>query len=131
MRSFSFPYIVHKDYKIPNVPLELRLGSDWYKFMAYVDSGASFSIFSARTVKALGFPYKKGQLTSLVVGDGSSIPVYLHRLRIKIGDYRFLAPIGFSEKLGVAFNLLGRAGIFDRFDITFSDSKERVTFTKI
>jgi hypothetical protein len=131
MSSFSFPYIVHKNYRIPGIPLELHLGTEWYKFIAYVDSGASYSIFSARAIKELDFPYKRGRLAHIVVGDGNSIPVWIHRLEVKIGEYRFLAPIGFSDKLGVAFNLLGRAGIFDRFDITFSDSKQRVTFSKV
>lgn len=131
MSSFSFPYIVHKNYQIPSIPVELYLPREWYKFMAYVDSGASYSIFSSRTIKELGFPYKTGHLASIVVGNGQSIPVYLHRLKVKIGKYCFLAPIGFSNKLGVAFNLLGRRGIFDHFDITFSDSKQIVTFIKV
>ncbi|MBI4999277.1 hypothetical protein HZB97_00715 [Candidatus Gottesmanbacteria bacterium] len=131
MSSFSFPYITHKNYQIPSIPLELKLGNNWYKFMAYVDSGASYSIFSTRIIEQLGFPYKRGRLIHILVGDGNSIPVWLHQLTIKIGGYQFLAPIGFSNKLGVAFNLLGRAGIFNRFEITFSDSKQLVTFTKI
>lgn len=127
----SFPYIVYKNYLIPSIPLELYLNGEWFKFMAYVDSGASYSIFSARLVKELNFPYQKGQLDKIIVGDGSLIPIYLHRLKIKIGKYQFFAPIGFSDKLGVGFNLLGRAGIFNRFDITFSDSKRRIIFTKV
>lgn len=99
--------------------------------MAYVDSGASFSIFSARLVEKLDFLYKKGQLDKIIVGNGNMIPIYLHRLKIKIGEYQFFTPIGFSENLGVGFNLLGRAGIFNRFDITFSDSKRKITFTEV
>jgi hypothetical protein len=30
--------------------------------------------------------------------------------------------------LGVGFDLLGRQDVFTRFDVTFSDSKKRVTF---
>lgn len=131
MSSFSFPYIIHKNYLIPSIPLELCLNGKRFKFMAYVDSGASYSIFSARLVKELDFPYKSGQLNKIIVGDGNLIPIFLHRLKIKIGNYQFFAPIGFSDKLGVGFNLLGRAGIFNRFDITFSDSKRKITFIKI
>jgi hypothetical protein len=36
--------------------------------------------------------------------------------------------VGFSEKLGVGFNLLGRKDIFDVFKICFDESKKIVTF---
>jgi len=54
--------------------------------------------------KAIGFDYLAGERTYLQVGDGSFIPVYLHELQIQVGTERFTAKIGFSEKLGVAFN---------------------------
>lgn len=40
-----------------------------------------------------------------MVGDGSFIPIYLHRVDIKLGEDGFGMKIGFSSKLG--FNLLG------------------------
>jgi hypothetical protein len=42
----------------------------------------------------------------IVVGDGSYIPIYLHDLAIKIGEWQVAAPIGFSERLGAGFNIL-------------------------
>lgn len=41
----------------------------------------------------------------VVVGDGSFVPIYLHRAGIKLGKDGFGMKIGFSSKLG--FNLLG------------------------
>jgi len=41
------------------------------------------------------------------------------------------AEIGFSERLGVGFNLLGRKNIFDLFKVCFSDREEKVTFQKL
>jgi len=64
----------------------------------------------------------------LQVGDGSFIPVYLHELQIQIGTEQLTAKVGFSEKLGVGFNLLGRAGIFERFKICFQESQRILTF---
>jgi hypothetical protein len=57
----------------------------------------------------------------IVVCDGSFIPIYLHDLTIRIGDWDVTAPVGFSERLGVGFNLLGRAGIFDQFQVWTSE----------
>ncbi|GBE01727.1 hypothetical protein BMS3Abin08_01160 [bacterium BMS3Abin08] len=67
----------------------------------------------------------------IVVGDGSFIPTYFHDLSIKIGEWHVTAPVGFSERLGVGFNLLGRKGIFDQFQVCFNDHTRKVTFQKI
>ena len=49
------------------------------------------------------------------IRDGSYILTYFHDLQLKIGGREITAPIGFSERLGVGFNILGRTGIFDKF----------------
>jgi hypothetical protein len=67
----------------------------------------------------------------IVVGDGSFIPTYFHDLHIQIGTYEIVAPVGFSERLGLGFNILGRSGIFDVFQVCFNDHTRKVTFEKI
>jgi hypothetical protein len=67
----------------------------------------------------------------VVVGDGSYIPVYLFRIPVSIGEIEFTAEIGFSERLGVGFNLLGRRDFFDIFRVCFSDTEGKVTFQKL
>lgn len=99
--------------------------------MASVDSGASYSIFSAKVAEEVELPYERGRAVYVMVGDGSAIPVYLHRLPIRIGPYELRATIGFSPRLGVGFNLLGQQDIFSHFDVTFSDSRRTVTFTPV
>ncbi len=69
-----------------------------------------------------------GRLMYSVVGDGSLIPVYTHRLPIRIGSVELTAAIGLSPRLGIGFNLLGRQDVFTHFDVTFSDAKTQVTF---
>lgn len=68
--------------------------------MAYVDSGASISIFSIHEASRLGVDYTNGEKLMVTVGDGSSIPVYLHIMPIKISHISFEATIGFSPLLG-------------------------------
>lgn len=130
MRPLSFPYIsLHGKHPLPIVPLELKGPSGWKEIMAYVDSGASFSIFSVNEALRLGIDYARGKEMMITVGDGSSIPVFLHRLSARISHVLFKATIGFSPRLGVGFNLLGRKDVFARFDVTFSDSRHMVTFS--
>lgn len=129
MFSYTFPYLKHERYYIPSIPIGLWLGGTWQRVFAYVDTGAQYSVFDAAILVSFGLSYDNGQRMELTVGDGNILPVYLHRVKISVGDNHFFAPIGFSKNLKIGFNLLGRTGIFNRFDVLFSDSKRAVTFT--
>lgn len=128
MRSVSFPYTVHKGLAIPYIPLALKIGKSWRRFWTFVDSGATYSILRASEIEDLNFDYKKGKLVNVQVGDGGFIPVYLHQLVISLDDFEFPATVGFSARLGIEFNLLGRKDIFEVFDVTFSDSRGEIIF---
>jgi len=112
----------------PIITIGIKLGEVWYPIGVYVDSGAAYTLLHAAVAQGAGFAYRTGHLISLQVGDGSLIPVRLHDLELQIGPERFLAQVGFSERLGVAFNLLGRASIFARFKICFQESQRILTF---
>jgi hypothetical protein len=127
MSLIEFPYTSHKGYLLPIIPITILNEKIW----VYVDSGAMFSIFHTETAKRMGINLQNGRLQMIVVGDGSYIPTYLHELTLGLGDFEVTAPIGFSERLGVGFNILGRKGIFDQFQVCFNDHIRKVTFQKI
>jgi hypothetical protein len=127
MSLVEFPYVLHKGYLMPVIPITLMNSRVWM----FVDSGATFSVISAVEASGLGIEWNQGSLQMIVVGDGSYIPVYLHDLTLRIGGFELVAPIGFSERLGVGFNLLGRTGIFDQFQVCFNDHARKLTFEKI
>jgi len=127
MSLIEFPYAFHKQYLMPIVPLLI----EGHKVWAYVDSGATFSILSVDDARRIGLAWQTGRRQMIVVGDGSFIPTYLFDLRLQIGSDELTAPIGFSERLGVGFNILGRTGIFDQFQVCFNDHLRTVTFQKI
>ncbi len=79
----------------------------------------------------MGLDYQTGRRVFLQVGDGSFIPVYLHDLEVQIGSYRLKVPMGFSDKLGIRFNLLGRTGIFPHFTVCFNERDFVVTFSPV
>jgi len=112
----------------PLITIGVKIGDMWYPMEVYVDSGAAYTLLHAQIAEGVKFDYRSGKCTYLQVGDGSFIPVYLHDLQIQIGAEQFTATVGFSEKLGVGFNLLGRTGIFDRFKICFQESQRILTF---
>jgi len=127
MPIIEFPYLFHKRYLMPIIPILI----EGYKLWVFVDSGATFSIMSVDDAKRIGVDWEKGRRQMIVVGDGSFIPTYLHDLRVHIGDFEMIAPIGFSERLGVGFNVLGRTGIFDHFQVCFNEFARKVTFEKV
>ena len=112
---------------MPIIPITILDHRVW----VFVDSGATFTILSIDDALRFGIDQQKGRLQMVVVDDGSFIPVYFHNLPIQISEWQITAPIGFSERLGVGFNLLGRKGIFDEFQICFNDHIRKVTFQKI
>ena len=124
-----FPYyrIGITDYA-PIITLKILGLTGWLDLEAYIDSGASFSIFNTDRADILGLNYKKGRRLNLTVGDGGLIEVYLHNLQVEIAKTQFLATVGFSKQLGVDFNLLGRKSFFEKFQICFNDKQKFVEF---
>ena len=129
MRAVSFPYALYKGRHAPIIPVECRGPRGWVSIWTYVDSGASFSIFGTESAERLGIRLTGEPHTRVVVGDGSLIPVYVEVLPFRIGAFELQVHVGFSPRLGVGFDLLGRQDLFTYFDVTFSDSRQRITFT--
>jgi len=130
MCIIRFDYFVYQKSKSPIIPVAIFGRREWKITWAYVDSGASYSIFSAEDAQRLGLSLSQGERISMVVGDGGHIPVYLFKLPIKIEDVKIEAMIGFSPRLGVGFNLLGRKDVFERFKICFDDGQGVLTFMR-
>lgn len=125
-----FRYKPFRRYPAPIITIGVRLEATWYPIEVYVDSGAAYTVLHAEIATGVGFDYRTDEQTYLQVGDGSFIPVYLHDLEIQLGAERFTATVGFSEKLGIGFNLLGRVGLFSQFKICFQESKGILTFER-
>jgi hypothetical protein len=125
MRSIEFKYALHKRRDIPLIPVGLRTKGKWMEIWAYVDSDSFYSIFDEKVAEILDINLETGERVLAVVGDGSFIPLYLHKVGIRIGEDEFGMNIGFSPKLGVGFNLLGM-DIFDRYRVVFDNREKKV-----
>ena len=125
MYSITFDYARHRLRDIPLIPVSLKGEQGWAEIWAYLDSGAFYSLFDDKMADLLGIELTQGRRMLAVVGDGSFIPFYLHRIGVKLGKDEFEMAIGFSAKLGVGFNLLGM-DLFDRYRVTFDNKLRRV-----
>lgn len=115
----------------PIIPIEIRSANRWYDCLAFVDSGATFSIFDRNEAYKMNISLEDGVKEKVIVGNGQFIIVYLHNLPIRIGHWEFNAQIGFSKDLGVGFNLLGRKDIFETLRVCFNDKDKELTFQKL
>lgn len=131
MSIIEFAYTKYRDMMVPMIPIKLKGLDRWHEFWAFVDSGATYSIFASREAEGLRIEMRQGRERMVVVGDGSYIPVYLFKIPVNIAGAEFEAEIGFSDRLGVGFNLLGRKDFFELFRVCFSDREGKVTLQKL
>jgi hypothetical protein len=99
-----------------------------------VDSGSPYCLFKADVATYLHLDLKSGPEGSLggIIG-GPVEPIYFHQVNIVIeNNWTISVWAGFMKKLSVAA-ILGRAGFFDRFFVTFdhSTSPPEVEINKI
>ena len=131
-RKVVFPYL--KDTRgryAPLVYLQVWTGDRWLYLQAYVDSGASWTIFHADVAALLRINLARSARRSMILGDGSIIPIFLQQVRVRFAGQEFSVPAGFSDALQVGFNVLGRAGFFNRFVLSFNDRARLLTATPI
>jgi len=129
--AIEFNYTKYRDMMVPMIPIKLKGRKQWFEFWGFVDSGATYSIFASKEAEGMGIEIRQGKRTMVVVGDGSYIPVYLFNIPVRISDIELTAEIGFSDRLGVGFNLIGRRVFFEVFRVCFSDRNGKITLEKV
>ncbi len=115
----------------PIVYLKVWTGNRWLYLQAYVDSGASWSVFHVDVAQLLGIKLNKAKRRYVELGNGSVLPIYLQRIKVRFAGVEFTVPAGFSDALHMGFNLMGRAGFFNRFSMSFNDRARLLTATSL
>ena len=132
LRLVEFPYLKDAQGRYaPIVYLQVWTGSHWLYLQAYVDSGASWSVFHLDVAQLLGISLSRAKRRYVTLGNGSVLPVYLHPIRVRFAGAEFSVPAGFSDALRMGFNLMGRAGFFTRFAMCFNDRARTLTVTRL
>jgi len=126
----EFPYLKDaQGHYAPLIYLQAWTGNRWLYLQAYVDSGASWSVFHLDVAQLLGIKLTKAHRRYVTLGNGSVLPIYLEHVKVRFAGAEFLVPAGFSDALRMGFNLMGRAGFFDRFLMCFDDRARLLTVT--
>lgn len=93
----------------------------------FVDSGLFVSVLNRSDAADLGLILEKGKHLDLQ-GVSGSISAYLHPVEIKLGGKVMNIQIAFSVSNETP-RLLGRKGIFDKFEICFNDFRRQLSFS--
>lgn len=132
LRRMEFPYMKDaQGHYAPIVYLQAWTGNRWLYLQAYVDSGASWSIFHVDVAQLLGIKLTHATRRYVTLGNGSTLPIYLQHIKVRFAGDEFLAPAGFSDALRSGFNLMGRAGFFNRFAMSFNDRARLLVVTRL
>ena len=132
LRRLAFHYMKDATGRYaPIVYLQAWTGNRWLYLQAYVDSGASWSVFHLDVAQLLGIKFRQAKRRYVSLGNGAVLPIYYQKIRIRFAGQEFLAPVGFSDALHMRFNLMGRAGFFDRFLMTFNDRARTLIVTPV
>jgi predicted aspartyl protease len=110
----------------PLVTTKLSVNDKSVTTLAYVDTGATYSVYNSDFCDRLGLELLKGERIDITVGDGGIIPVYLHDIKVQIEKLEFIAKIGFSNRLGTGINILGRETVLDEFVVCFDGKKKEI-----
>jgi hypothetical protein len=128
----EFPYLKDSSgHFSPIIYLQVWTGNRWLYLQAYVDSGASCSVFHSDIAQLLGIKLSRCKKRYIALGNGSVIPIYICNIKIQFAGENFEIPAGFSDSLKIGFNLLGRSGVFDRFAMCFNDRAKILSVTPI
>lgn len=120
----EFSYVRLGGLWYPIVPIALFYGIRRLVTRGLVDSGASFSVFSAQVADALEIDLRSGERIELH-GLGRAVG-YIHPVRMALGRFCFDARVVFSDELTVSLNILGRSDFFQPFLITFDEQARKV-----
>ena len=72
-----------------------------------------------------GYELNAGKLQWMGGGCAGLIRTFVHQIFFRLGTEMLACPVAFAEKADVP-RLLGRAGIFERFQVCYDDA-QRVT----
>lgn len=92
----------------------------------YIDSGADYTLIPYKLGHFLGLKAEGSEVYE-VQGISGVIGVIFSKIEMKIGEYNFEAKVGWAQIEHVPL-LLGRADIFDKFEVIFRQPDRKVIF---
>jgi hypothetical protein len=100
----------------------------WLDSRALVDSGADVSVLPLEFGQQLGFTLAPNELHQQAVGVGGTVDIVLRSAVVKLDEVTTTIPVAWVQDSTFTDVILGRAVVFDLFDITFKQAEETIIF---
>lgn len=126
----KFRYQFFRSFYYPIIPITIIHKGKKVNTSAIVDSGASISIFNSSFGRALGISIESGE-KRIFQGASAKLVGYIHEVKIAVAYKEIECKVAFSDELSTSFNLLGREGIFDKFNISFNEKNRELIFESV
>ena len=114
----------------PRISISVETLYGWKSLQFVVDSGSDVTLVSREIADLVGLDFKNAPM--LISGGigGNGLRTYRGSMRIRIGSAEVEIPTLFSSQ-NTTPSLLGRAGVFDFFNLTFDNLKKAIIFQSI
>jgi hypothetical protein len=116
----------------PTYPIQF-IGEDGalIKIEMIVDSGADVTFIPKKIGQQLGFVKSHGEAVEMASGVGSKVSYLVRKNAILINDIELNIHLLWGQDDKIGDILLGRMDVFEHFDVTFSQSREKIIFTPV
>ena len=122
------PLPTSKSKLFPLAKIDLLYKNKKQSFWPIIDSGANVSIFPKAVGDIMGIDFE-GE-PEPVEGVLGTFLGHSHYINIILGDYKEPISIRALFLMGEPYPLLGREGVFEKFDVLFQERLRKVIFIR-
>lgn len=114
----------------PYIPVPVKARWGWQNLWFLVDSGADTTMLTLSLANQLGLNIEKSKRSQLFGIGEKSVPAYPGKIDLKFGNSIISTRCYFIDTEDATL-LLGRLDIFDKFNVYFDSTNQKVTFNHV
>ncbi len=114
----------------PKITISIRTQNGYFPYRFLLDTGADVSMVPFSMAEDLGIDLSRCPTDECSGIEGRPLLVYHTTIAVRVGHVDLSLPCLISESDSTPF-LLGRAGLFARFDIGFDNQRKRIVLSEI
>jgi len=114
----------------PYIPVPVKARWGWQNLWFLVDSGADTTMLTLSLANQLGLNIDKNKKSKLFGIGEKSVTAYPGKIELKFGDSFVIVRCYFIDSEDSTL-LLGRLDVFDKFNIFFYSTNQKVVFNHI
>ena len=127
---YQYKHIEFGEVFNPYISIPVKASWGWQNLWFLVDSGADTTMLTLSLANQLGLNVNKNKKTELFGIGENSVPAYPGKINLKLGNFIFDARCYFIDAEDSTL-LLGRLDIFDKFNIYFDSTNQKVVFNPL